>query len=106
MILTGGMNVFPSEIEIVLREHSKVADVAVIGLPDETWGERVVAVVVAEPDAQTVTEDELLGHGRERLAGYKMPKEIRFADALPRNAAGKILRRELRAQMAGTEADA
>ena len=106
MILTGGMNVFPSEIEIVLREHSKVAEVAVIGVPDETWGERIVAVVIAEPDVPTVTEDEILSHGRERLAGYKMPKEIRFADALPRNAAGKILRRELRAQMARTEADA
>lgn len=94
MILSGGVNVYPSEIEQVLREHAAVADAAVFGLPDETWGERVVAVVV--PEGAAPAESDLAEHCRARLAGFKVPKEIRFAESLPRNAAGKVLKRELR----------
>jgi long-chain acyl-CoA synthetase len=98
MIITGGVNVYPREVEEVLREHPAVADVAVIGRPDDTWGERVVAVVVARPATATAAT-ELIDFCRGRLAGFKIPKEIVYVEGLPRSAAGKVLKRELRARL-------
>jgi len=95
MIVSGGENIYPAEVESALFGHPDVADVAVIGVPDERWGEAVKAVVVAKTGAQ-VTPGELIGWARERIAGYKLPKSVDFVDALPRNPTGKILKRELR----------
>jgi acyl-CoA synthetase (AMP-forming)/AMP-acid ligase II len=97
MIVSGGENVYPAEVESVLFSHPAVADVAVIGVPDERWGEAVKAVVVVASEA-TVTEEEILEFCRGRIAGYKRPKSVDFTDTLPRNPTGKILKRELRAR--------
>lgn len=96
MIVSGGENVYPAEVESALFGHPAVADVAVIGVPDEKWGEAVKAIVVKKPGAE-VTPEELIAFARERIAGYKVPKSVDFAEALPRNPSGKILKRELRA---------
>ena len=95
LIVSGGENVYPAEVEEALRSHPDVLDAGVIGLPDEVWGQRVVAAVVLRETTRT-TEEALLAVCRERLAPYKVPKELRFVVNLPRNAAGKLLRRELR----------
>jgi fatty-acyl-CoA synthase len=99
MIITGGENVYPSEVEGVLGAHPKVKDVAVIGVPHEKWGEAVQAVIVLHSDVDA-SESEMLDWCRGRIAGYKRPQSIRFiADALmPRTATGKILHRKLREQ--------
>jgi len=95
MIVSGGENVYPAEVENALMAHPGVADVAVIGVPDERWGEAVKAIVVRAPGASP-TPEELIAFTRERVAGFKTPKSVDFADALPRNPSGKILKRELR----------
>jgi acyl-CoA synthetase (AMP-forming)/AMP-acid ligase II len=95
MIVTGGENVYSAEVETALSLHPAVAACAIIGVPDDRWGERVHAVVVLTADADP-TSDELRAHVRERIAGYKVPRTIDFADALPLSAAGKVLKRELR----------
>ncbi len=95
MIITGGENVYPAEVENAIFGHPAVADVAVIGVPDERWGEAVKAVVVRKAGADP-TPAEIIAWARERIAAYKTPKSVDFIDALPRNASGKILRRELR----------
>jgi acyl-CoA synthetase (AMP-forming)/AMP-acid ligase II len=95
MIITGGENVYSREVEEVLYGHPAVSEAAVIGLPDDKWGERVVAVVTVRAGA-TVTEQEILALCRSRLAGFKTPKSVRFIDELPKNVSGKILKRELR----------
>jgi acyl-CoA synthetase (AMP-forming)/AMP-acid ligase II len=95
MIVSGGENIYPAEVESALFGHPAVADVAVIGVPDERWGEAVKAIVVKKPDAE-VTAGALITWARERVAGYKLPKSVDFVDALPRNPTGKILKRELR----------
>lgn len=95
LIITGGFNVYPSEIEEVLREHPDVADVAVVGLPADSTGEQVVAAVVAAAGAR-VDPDELRGWARERLAGYKTPRRVVLVDDLPRSQIGKVLRRQVR----------
>jgi long-chain acyl-CoA synthetase len=95
-IVTGGENVFPSEVENVLLAHSAIQEAAVVGVSDSTWGEAVAAVIVLE-DGAVVSEAELLTHCRASLAGYKVPKHVRFdTEPLPRTATGKLLRRELR----------
>lgn len=96
MIITGGENVFPAEVENALHSHPDITDVAVIGVPDEKWGEAIKAVVVLRPGA-TLSEAEIIEYARTRIAGFKTPKSINFIDQLPRNPSGKILRRELRA---------
>ena len=95
MIVSGGENIYPAEVENAVFGHPAVADVAVIGVPDEKWGEAVKAVVVRKPGAE-VSADDLMAYARTRIAGYKCPKSVDFVDALPRNPSGKILRRELR----------
>ena len=96
MIITGGENVYPAEVENALHSHPDVADVAVIGVPDPKWGEAIKAVVVLAPGADA-TESDIIAFARSRIAGFKVPKSIDFIEALPRNPSGKILRRELRA---------
>jgi len=95
MIISGGENIYPAEVESALFEHDAVADVGVIGVPDDTWGESVRAVVVRAPGTEPSAE-ELTDFARERIAGYKIPRSIVFADELPRNPSGKILKTELR----------
>jgi len=95
MIISGGENVYPREVEEVLRTHPAVADCAVTGAPHPYWGEAVVAFVVTRPD-MTVAEDALTALCREHLSRYKVPKEIRLVASLPRNSMGKVLRRDLR----------
>ncbi len=95
MIVSGGENVYPAEVENALFSHPAVADAAVIGVPDERWGEAVKGIVVLKPGA-TATPDEIIAHARGLIAGYKAPKSIDFVAALPRNPSGKVLRRELR----------
>jgi acyl-CoA synthetase (AMP-forming)/AMP-acid ligase II len=96
MIISGGENVYPAEVENAIYSHPKVADVAVIGVPDEKWGEAVKACVVVKP-GESLTEAEVIAHARQHVAGYKCPKSVDFIAALPRNPSGKVLRRELRA---------
>ncbi len=93
MIISGGENIYSIEVERVLGEHPAVTEVAVIGVPDEKWGEAVKAVVALESDA---SEKELIAWCRERLAGYKCPKTVDIVDALPRNPTGKIMKKDLR----------
>jgi long-chain acyl-CoA synthetase len=95
MIVSGGENVYPAEVENALMAHPEVADVGVVGVPHERWGEAVHAVIVRAPGSE-VTPEDLIAFARERLAGFKCPKSISFTDALPRNPSGKILKRELR----------
>jgi fatty-acyl-CoA synthase len=101
MIISGAENIYPAEIERTLVEHPGVAETAVVGAPDPTWGETPVAFVVAS-DSQAVDSAELVALCTERLARFKRPSRIVFIDALPRNAGGKVLKRDLRAQATGT----
>jgi len=94
MIIRGGYNVYPREIEEVLLTHPDVSLAAVIGVPHESHGEEIKAVVIRK-DGATVTEDELVAWGKEQMAGYKYPRIVEFVDALPMTATGKILKREL-----------
>jgi len=96
MIISGGENVYPAEVESALADHPAIAEAAVIGVPDERWGEAVKAVIVLRPGA-ALTQDELIEWSRARIASFKAPKSVDFVDVLPRNASGKLLKRELRA---------
>ena len=95
MIISGGENIYPREVEEVLYQHPAVLEAAVIGIPDPFWVERVYAVVALKEEA-SLTADELIGFCKKKLARYKAPKSIEFADSLPKNPAGKILKKELR----------
>jgi acyl-CoA synthetase (AMP-forming)/AMP-acid ligase II len=95
MIISGGENIAGSEVERVLYEHGAVLEVAVVGRPDEKWGEVPVAFVALR-DGARATGDELIDHCRGQLAKFKVPKDVVFVDALPRNPSGKVLKRELR----------
>jgi fatty-acyl-CoA synthase len=103
MIISGGENVYPAEVEQVLVRHPKVLEVAVIGLPDERWGETVAAVVACKP-GESLALDELRAFCEGKLAHYKQPLALCPVDALPRNATGKVLKTELRERFAGTRA--
>jgi len=96
LVISGGMNIYPSEVERVLSEHPSVDQVAVVGAPDAEWGESVVAFVVVGPGAPVTTED-LLAWTRPRLASYKKPRRIVFVDSYPTTATGKV-RKHLLAQ--------
>ena len=97
MVIRGGENVYPAEVEDVLMGFGKVADVGVIGVSDEKWGEVGLAVVVPTPGVE-VSEEEVIEFCRGKLAKYKIPKRVAFVEALPRTATGKILKKELKAQ--------
>jgi long-chain acyl-CoA synthetase len=99
MIVSGGENVYPIEVEEILAQHPDVADVAVIGVPDERWGEAVHALVIRRAGSVLVA-DELVAFARTRLAGYKLPRTIQFVAQFPRTPTGKVLKRELREQYA------
>jgi len=96
MIISGGENIYPAEVESAVYGHPAVADVAVIGVPDDRWGEAVKAIVVVKPSA-SATAEELIAYCRERIAHYKAPRSIDFVESLPRNPSGKLLKRVLRA---------
>lgn len=102
LIVSGGENVYPAEVEAVLSRHPAVAEVCVVGLADEQWGQRVAAAVVLHRTAPRPTEAELLEFSRRTLAGYKQPRLIRFVEALPRTASGKIQREAVRRSLAAS----
>ncbi len=95
MIISGGENIYPAEVESAVCDHPDVAEAAVIGIPDDTWGEAVKAIVVLKPGKQTTASD-IINFTRSQVAAFKTPKTVDFIEALPRNASGKILRRHLR----------
>jgi acyl-CoA synthetase (AMP-forming)/AMP-acid ligase II len=103
MIKSGGVSVYPAEIEMVLRGHPKVKEVAVVGVQDAQWGEKVVACVIPRAPAE---EAELIEYCKRELAGFKCPKAVVFVSDFPRDAAGKILKRELRSQLTAAHASA
>jgi len=102
MIISGGENVYSTEVEQALSKHPAVSQVAVIGLPDERWGERVTAIVVPT-ESRKPSEDELVAHCRELIAAYKAPKQIIFAESLPMTPTGKVLKTALRKRFAPAE---
>jgi long-chain acyl-CoA synthetase len=96
MVISGGENIYPAEVEAILAAHPNVADVAVIGVPDDTWGETVKAIVIKKPNA-SLTADELIDWSKDKLAGFKRPHSVDFVEVIPRNPTGKILKKDLRA---------
>ena len=103
MIITGGENVYPKEVENVLYRHPAVHEVAVIGIPDPYWVEKVCALVVLKKDAQA-TEEDIINFCRKCIAHYKAPKAVEFVESLPKNPQGKILKKEIRARYWDQEA--
>ncbi|MGW8762923.1 long-chain-fatty-acid--CoA ligase [Streptomyces sp. NPDC055815] len=105
MIITGGENVFPIEVEAALAEHPGVAEVAVVGVPDDRWGEAVTAIVVPHPGVDRPDAQDVIDFARARIASYKKPRQVHFVEVLPRNEGGKVLKRELRRRFSplGTE---
>ena len=99
MIISGGENIYPAEVEAVLAGHPAVADVAVVGLPDARWGEAVHAVIIPARDS-AATPEQIIAWSREQLAHFKCPKSAEFVTTLPRTTTGKVLKRELRQQLA------
>ena len=95
MIISGGMNIYPAEIEAALEHHPAIVDAAVFGIPNEEWGEAVHAIVVTQPGTQ-LSESEVIDYAREHLASYKIPRSVSFLDEIPRTGSGKILKRVLR----------
>ena len=95
MIVSGGENVYPKTVETVLFTHSDIADVAVIGVPHEKWGETVKAEVVLR-NGSSVSEEDLIEYCRDKMGGFERPSSVDFVEELPRNAGGKVLKRELR----------
>lgn len=102
MFISGGENIYPAEVERVISMHPAVAEVAVIGVPHEKWGETPKALVVPR-EGKTLTKDEIVEHCRKHLAGYKKPTYVAFVSELPRNASGKVLKRELRRSHGGSD---
>jgi long-chain acyl-CoA synthetase len=97
MIIRGGENISPEEVEAVLHEHDAIEEAAVIGVPDEDWGEVPVCVVVLK-EGKNASDTEIMEHCRSALASYKRPRSVIFAEELPRNQMGKVLKRQLREQ--------
>jgi fatty-acyl-CoA synthase len=95
MIISGGVNVYPAEVEAAIEAHPAISEVAVVGVPDREWGERVRAFVVLRA-GRGASADELKAHCKERLAGPKIPRDFIFLESMPRNPTGKILKRELK----------
>lgn len=95
MVITGGENVYTSEVEAALYQHPHVHEAAVIGVPDAQYGEALFAVIVPSP-GKSLTEDEIISHCRDRIGGYKIPRRMAFVDALPKSTMGKVLKTDLR----------
>ena len=95
MIVSGGENIYPAEVENALMSHEEILDAAVVGIPDKKWGETVKGFVVLL-DSSSLDEEQIISYTRTQIAGYKCPRSINFIPELPRNPSGKILRRELR----------
>ncbi len=93
MIVSGGENIYPRELEELLYSHPAVADVAVVGEPDEVWGESVKAVVILKPGAR-LSEQEVIDYCKANMASYKKPRKVVFLSELPRNASGKVMKRQ------------
>jgi fatty-acyl-CoA synthase len=102
MIVSGGENVFPAEVEELLASHDQIKEAAAIGVEDEKFGQRLKAFVVV-CDGASLSEDEIKGYVKENLARYKVPREVVFVDELPRNATGKVLKKDLVEQVEGEE---
>jgi len=100
LIITGGLNVYPPEVELALMQHPAVAACAVIGCPDDEWGEQVVAVVIPR-DGADADDAEIFAFCREKLAAYKAPRRVLFVDEFPANALGKIQKAKLREELCG-----
>ena len=98
LVISGGYNVYPPEVELVLAEHPAVADSAVVGCPDPEWGELVTAVIIPEADV-ALNAREIVEFCRERLVKYKVPRRVTFVDSFPRNALGKVQKARLREQV-------
>ncbi|MNT11053.1 4-chlorobenzoate--CoA ligase [compost metagenome] len=105
MIISGGFNIYPSEIEQVIWAHPAVMDCAVVGLPDADWGEKVIAVIELKAGA-SATAEEFVAICREKLGSLKTPKQVLFWESLPRSPVGKVLKKDVRAQLAAQEAQA
>jgi fatty-acyl-CoA synthase/long-chain acyl-CoA synthetase len=97
MVVTGGVNVYPAEVEAVIDSYPEVLECAVFGVPDDMWGERVHAVVV-HGAGTSLEADEIIAYCRQHLASHKVPRGVDFVDALPHTSSGKILKREIRDQ--------
>jgi acyl-CoA synthetase (AMP-forming)/AMP-acid ligase II len=95
MIISGGENIYSREIEDVILKHPAVYEVAVIGIPDQTWGEAIKAIVSLKPD-QKITQADIIDFCKDHLASYKKPKSVEFVRKIPKNSYGKVLKRELR----------
>jgi acyl-CoA synthetase (AMP-forming)/AMP-acid ligase II len=95
MIISGGENLYPREIEDILKSHPAVADCAVFGIPDQRWGEAVKAMIVLKP-GQSVSPEEIIAYCGKYLAGYKRPKVVSFVEDLPRTSSGKIMKKKVR----------
>ena len=95
MIISGGENIYSTQVEAAIHQHPAVLESAVFGIPDDTWGEAVKAVVVLKP-GQTATEEEIIAEASNHLASYQKPKSVDFVEALPKAPTGKILKRDLR----------
>ena len=102
MVISGGINIYPREVEEILMRHDSVAEAAVVGIPDAEWGERLAAVTVLEP-GQIGSVDALITHCRLYLGGYKVPRHVSFVEELARNPAGKVMKRTIREQLSRTE---
>jgi acyl-CoA synthetase (AMP-forming)/AMP-acid ligase II len=100
MIISGGVNIYPAEIEEILYTHPDIFDAGIIGVPDSEWGERVIAVVVPKPDAD-ISEQDVTNFVGEKLASYKKPKTVYFVDELPYSPSGKMLKRVMRDKYSG-----
>ena len=105
MYISGGENVYPAEVENVVYQLPGIVEAAIVGVPDPKWGESGVAVVVLEPDSD-LDQATLIQHCVERLAKFKVPARMHVIDELPRNATGKVLKRELRVMLAGEDSPA
>ena len=105
MYISGGENVYPAEIENVLYQLPQIAEAAIIGIPDEKWGEVGLAFIVLKPN-ENLSDEDIINHCLKNLAKFKIPKSVVFIEALPRNATGKVLKRTLREQKVGKSAPA
>ncbi len=103
MVVTGGANVFPAEVESALSEHSGIGDVVVIGLRDEEWGHRVHAIIQQMDESTPLTEGEIIAYAKVRLAAHKVPKTVEFIDRIPRSDAVKLNRAPLAAERDGAD---